>query len=218
MVKKTVIGSFICAYKYKKQIAQATVIPILLSFLIKWSLVFINDPFLTVALLLPQVVLPAIVAINVHRLVVNGENSIPKWGRLLPGKIELWFIGHSILIFATFLPLVLLSGLGASPVVLLSFLVLIILPLVCRLSIVFPAIAIGKGVSFQYAWRVSKGHTAYLCGVMLLISLSLMVVILPITLLTSSLLLLGVIGQIAGIVMIISLSLAYTHVVKEQQK
>jgi hypothetical protein len=217
VVIKTVVGSLYYAYKYKKQIAQATVIPILLSMILEWLLANITTGFLAVILLLPQFVLPAIVAINVHRVVISGDNSVPKWGRFKIGKIELRFIGYSMLMITAFLPVALLSALDVSPVVTLSLILLVILPLICRLSIIFPAIAVGKDVSLQYAWEVSKSNTLYICGVMLLMFLLSMLVIMPIAFLSSSQLLLGVIGQIVGIFIIVSLSLTYSHIVKVKQ-
>mgnify|MGYP000191605182 CR=1 FL=1 len=107
---------------YKEALCRATIIPITIS-----------------------LVLYAIVAINVHKIVLDGVVSVPKWGRFKFGKVELWFIGHYIFLSAAFIAIAFMASLLGSAVIPMIVVYSIV---ACRLSLVFPAIAIGKSVSF----------------------------------------------------------------------
>ncbi|WP_045464573.1 hypothetical protein [Vibrio hyugaensis] len=169
MFVDTVKSAFSSLSANKQAIAKATALPILLSLMLDLVL---NSAQGDVASILVQVLmalLSAIVAINVHSIILKGPQSVPQWGRFTFGKIEMWFIGHYLVMTVA---VVAVAALFAMINVALAAIALLALSVVCcRLVLVFPAIAIGKGVSFPYAWNLTKGHTWYMMSVVIIVPL-----------------------------------------------
>ncbi|WP_104025546.1 hypothetical protein [Vibrio hyugaensis] len=169
MFVDTVKSAFSSLSANKQAIAKATALPILLSLMLDLVL---NSAQGDVAPILVQVLmalLSAIVAINVHSIILKGPQSVPQWGRFTFGKIEMWFIGHYL---AMTVAVVAVAAVCAMINLVLAAIALLALSVVCcRLVLVFPAIAIGKGVSFPYAWNLTKGHTWYMMSVVIIVPL-----------------------------------------------
>lgn len=109
-------------------------------------------------------VIMLLTAISTHRILILGENSIPKWGLLKFTKREWAFFTAGIFMGLITIPVLI-------PVVLLGipfgqvgyiiggvFAVTIFLVVVSRISLVFPAISIDKEATFTDAWVYSKNY------------------------------------------------------------
>ncbi|WDG07202.1 hypothetical protein [Vibrio campbellii] len=169
MFVDTVKSAFSSLSTHKQAIAKATALPILLSIILDLLLSKSEGDGATVLVQILMALLSAIVAINVHSIILKGPQSVPQWGRFTFGKIEMWFIGHYL---AMTIAVVAVAALFAMINVALAAIALLALGVICcRLVLVFPAIAIGKGVSFPYAWNLTKGHTWYMMSVVILVPL-----------------------------------------------
>ncbi|EKO3863500.1 hypothetical protein JFR02_002648 [Vibrio harveyi] len=169
MFVDTVKSAFASLNTHKQAIAKATVLPILFSVILDLLLGASEGDGAAIFVQILMALLSAIVAINVHSIILKGPQSVPQWGRFTLGKIEMWFIGHYLVMTVA---VVAVAAIFAMINVALAAIVLFALGVICcRLVLVFPAIAIGKGVSFPYAWNLTKGYTWYMMGVVILVPL-----------------------------------------------
>ncbi len=97
----------------------------------------------------------AIFSIATHRMVLLGPESVPKWGITSWSKRETYFILHAVGIGLLLFPLALL---GMIPIIGSVVAVTIYLWLLGRLSLVFPGIAIDKGVTFKLSWDLTANY------------------------------------------------------------
>ncbi|WP_039984422.1 hypothetical protein [Vibrio owensii] len=169
MFVDTVKSAFSSLSENKQAIAKATALPILLSLMLDLVLNSAQGDVAPILVQILMALLSAIVAINVHSIILKGPHSVPQWGRFTFGKIEMWFIGHYL---AMTVAVVAVAAVCAMINLVLAAIALLALSVVCcRLVLVFPAIAIGKGVSFPYAWNLTKGHTWYMMSVVIIVPL-----------------------------------------------
>lgn len=216
MLKKTIVGSFLFIKYYKGALFKATLLPITLSILIEFVLFSVDNELINTLSIILLSFLYVVVAINVHKIVINGVESVPKWGRFTVGQVEIAFIGYSLCLALTLISsgvaVVLFASL-AQNIILIQALVFIgmltLYVIMCRLCVILPAIATENALTFRQAWQLTKGKSAYMFAV---------VGVYPATLglLFSSLLSSGMpliaVNLISNVVMIItvtSLSLAY---------
>ncbi|MEH0668641.1 hypothetical protein [Vibrio owensii] len=165
MFVDTVKSAFSSLSANKQAIAKATALPILLSLMLDLVLNSAQGDVAPILVQILMALLSAIVAINVHSIILKGPQSVPQWGRFTFGKVEMWFIGHYL---AMTVAVVAVAAIFAMINLILAAIALLALSVVCcRLVLVFPAIAIGKGVSFPYA----KGHTWYMMSVVVIVLL-----------------------------------------------
>ncbi|UQA51577.1 hypothetical protein [Vibrio sp. ED002] len=169
MFVDTVKSAFSSLSTNKHAIAKATALPILLSLILDLVLNSAQGDVAPILVQILMALLSAIVAINVHSIILKGPQSVPLWGRFTFGKIEMWFIGHYL---AMTVAVVAVAAVCAMINLVLAAIALLALSVVCcRLVLVFPAIAIGKGVSFPYAWNLTEGHTWYMMSVVVIVPL-----------------------------------------------
>lgn len=104
------------------------------------------------------------VAVSTHRILILGENSIPKWGLFKYTERERAFFIKGLLlglsVFAVLILVVLLGSLfGKAAVVVSAIIIGIILSIIIpRLSLVFPAISIDKELTFKDSWNYTKHY------------------------------------------------------------
>ncbi|MGF1862647.1 hypothetical protein [Photobacterium profundum] len=206
MFRKTVVGSFLYVKSYKEALFRATIIPITISLILEFAFSYINNQPLHYLNNVFLSVLYAIVAINVHKIVLDGVNSVPKWGRFKFGKVELWFIAHYICLSAAFIAIAFMASFLGLAVILI---IVVFGVIACRLSLVFPAIAIGKGVSFPYAWHLSSEKTLYMFGVVAIFPIVLGLVLLPLQTVGVPQVVTSILSYLVTIITVTSLSLAY---------
>ncbi|WP_325892406.1 hypothetical protein [Grimontia sp. NTOU-MAR1] len=149
-------SAFNFAFKHLGLMFRVTIIPILLSVALEVIAFSFESQMMEWVDYLLWSVLNTIIAVNVHRVVLIGPHSVPAFGRFTFGKIEIWFWLHYIVLG---LPYLLSYYLMDRASMLLITLAVVALVVGCRVSLVFPAIAMGKGVSFLYAWEKSAQKT-----------------------------------------------------------
>ena len=100
-------------------------------------------------------VIYTVLAINTHRTILLGPQSVPDWGIYVPGERELSFAYNGFIL-----------GLFMIPVFILFFIPtvgqiiggIVAIYLVGRLSLVFPSIATDNAWSFSDSWHSTKEH------------------------------------------------------------
>ena len=124
----------------------------------------IENKFLSFATFLFSYLVLLMVAISTHRILILGEQSIPKWGYFNFSKRERSFIGKGmvmgLIVMAIVIPVILLGSplgkLGFAIAVIIFFFVSTIL--ISRFSLVFPAIAVDKDITLSEAWNFTKRY------------------------------------------------------------
>ncbi|MEZ8142010.1 hypothetical protein A1OQ_17135 [Enterovibrio norvegicus FF-162] len=159
MFGDTLSAAFWFTFRHKMALLRITIIPILVSIFLQLVAIELQSVSFIYAVIFIEAILSSIIAINVHRIVLEGEESVPKWGRFKIGKIELWFLAHYLsLWFGVYAIFLLAPVLGAF----VGVLIIVGGIFSCRLCLVFPAIALGKAVSFPYAWKLTAQRTFYM--------------------------------------------------------
>lgn len=153
--KKILFGAFYTVFRYRGHLARALLLPFVVLVAVE-ATAFWELPILVEWALLPLVwAIYAIFAITTHRVVLLGAESVPKWGVTSWSKRETYFILHLMGIGLVLFPLALLSVI---PVIGSIAAIAIYLWLLSRLSLVFPGIAIDKGVTFKLSWKLTENY------------------------------------------------------------
>lgn len=108
-----------------------------------------------------SMLLYAIFAIITHRLVILGDDSVPRYGMSSLSKREMLFLGYSIVIpLILALPIVLLLQFdeGGLKTLLLIAGASLYAYIITRVSLVFPAVAIDKWVTPLTSWQMTRSH------------------------------------------------------------
>lgn len=153
--KKVVFGAFYMVNNYKERLCTALAIPFSIYVLIEACALLDLEPAITWLLSTIAIVAQAIFAITTHRIVLLGPDSVPKWGITSWSKRETYFILHIIGLGLMMIPIGLV---GIIPVVGAIAALVLICWLLGRFSLVFPGIAVDKGVSFKLSWELTENH------------------------------------------------------------
>ncbi len=188
--KKIIAGTFYYIFEYKRNLVRALAWPFI-------AFVFLD----AIEYLEPEIALSFVVgaltifvqtifAITTHRIVLLGPESVSKWGLTSWTKRETYFFLHVIGLSLMIIPIVLL---GFIPILGSIIALVIICWILGRFSLVFPGIAIDKGVSFRLSWKLTETYQLlmFLVVVVFPILLAIPTIILiwiPYTFLLSSLL------------------------------
>ncbi|PKF48784.1 hypothetical protein [Enterovibrio nigricans] len=154
-------------WQAKAAISKAIAIPLVLSYLLDVAVYQSKNSDLAILSSFVAFAMAILVAINVHRVLLLGKASVPSWGRITFGAIERKFvvytlgytffmIGMGVLVYG-FNMFVEPFGLILSLVAIIGFALVS-----CRLSIIFPAIAVGDDISVNAVWQKTEGKTAQL--------------------------------------------------------
>lgn len=87
MFVDTVKSAFSSLSANKQAIAKATALPILLSLMLDLVLNSAQGDVAPILVQILMALLSAIVAINVHSIILKGPQSVPQWGRFTFGKV-----------------------------------------------------------------------------------------------------------------------------------
>ncbi|MDD1793777.1 hypothetical protein LRP50_11605 [Enterovibrio sp. ZSDZ42] len=194
--------------RHKLVLLRITIIPILLAILLQLVAMELQSELFNWTVMFIEALLSSIIAINVHRIVLKGEDSVPHWGRFTIGKIELWFFAHYLSLWFGVYAIFLLTPLIGFVAGVLAIVAGIIS---CRLCIVFPAIALGKGVSFPYAWQLTAQKTLYMLCVVAIAPFIFGLFLVPIALLSPLPALFTFFSYVVTILAVITLSFAYQN-------
>ncbi len=97
----------------------------------------------------------AIFAITTHRIVLLGPGSVSKWGITSWSERETYFVIDVLALSVLMIPMM---SLASIPVIGLYVAPALTCWIFGRLSLVFPSIALDKGVSFKQSWELTKNH------------------------------------------------------------
>jgi len=141
---------------YRKALAKSLLIP----FAALFAIALIEDNgfqsyFYIILIKVISALLYTLVAITTHRLILLGPNFIAKWGIYKPTWREAYFIFYSICLGLLMIPVSFVSTIPIIGGVATLFLVVYLMG---RFSLVFPAIATDKKWSFRDSWNATQEH------------------------------------------------------------
>ncbi len=157
--RKIIFGAFYIVYEYRTSLAKALATPFLAYLAIEGCAYLDVPDFISWFLAALAWVVYAIIAITTHRVVLLGPNSVPEWGIASWSRRETYFILH---ILAFGLIAMGLSLLSFIPIVGVIAALLVICWLLPRFSLVFPGIAVDKGVTFKLSWELTENHQLHM--------------------------------------------------------
>ncbi|NND81074.1 MAG: hypothetical protein HKN50_01465 [Gammaproteobacteria bacterium] len=156
-----------------------------------------------------SVVVNAVIAITVHRIVLSGPDSVGKWGITSWGSAETSYLLHMIGLGLLMIPAALVAFIPLiGPLIALA----LICWLISRLSLVFPAIATGNKLSFQESWAQTEPHQLLMFLVVMVLPLLLILPALVLMFLPFKHLLFSIFSFIATVFVIAALSHAYKFI------
>lgn len=177
MFKKVVLGAFGFVWIYRRQLFTALVFPFAFYVVVRLAQALLEGSGGGWILGLAEILAETLFAVTTHRMILLGPEAVPKWGILRWSKRETIFALHvfalQLLVILLAIPLAigfsLVSEPGSIMVMPLGFVILVAaFWLIGRLSLVFPGIAIDKGVMFVESWRLTKSYQVLMFCVVLL--------------------------------------------------
>ena len=160
--KEIINDTFSLLIRKKEVIAKALLIPFILllvidyyekSFFIVSNNInnYTNFSFLFFVIL--SLIVSIIVAITIHRILLIEENPVPKWGFFKFGSREIKYLVFSIFIGLLCIPALIFMFIPMIGIVVALIMVLII---ISRVSLVFPAIALNENMTILDSWNQTK--------------------------------------------------------------
>lgn len=163
--KKVVAGAFVYVAKYRKVLAKALAIPFGFYLLIDLSTLLDFPPAMGWILAAVGIGVQTIFAITTHRVVLLGPGSVSPWGITSWTKRETFFVLHVIGLALLMIPI---GIIGFVPVIGILVALFLLCWITGRLSLVFPGIAVDKGVSFKASWEMTRNHQMLMFMVVIL--------------------------------------------------
>lgn len=170
MYKKIIIETFDSIFKNSSALMQRLIIPTIIITIINYfipqfiSQELINniniqtiDPkamFILIAIGFILTMINISIAITTHRVSILGKDSVPKFGSLIFGLREFKFLFKTIL-FGIIIGLISFL-IALIPIVGIFILPVVLVLLISRLALVFPAVACDEKMGFLQAWRNTK--------------------------------------------------------------
>lgn len=169
-VSKIIYRSFSVVWEKRLRMFQGLTLPILLIVAIRY---FSNDekPWIATICLIP---IFSLFAVSCHRLVLLGDNAIPKYGLRSWTRLETRFVWYTLIVASIawlFTILGFFITVGISMLIdptraeirqytFFYFLGFCLLPsyFMGRLSLVLPATAIGQSKGLTWSWKVTRGN------------------------------------------------------------
>ena len=202
-------------YSYRIPLLKALMLPLIMSILLDfiasvWSGILINVIYYVFTLMLQT-----IIAITIHRMILLGPSHVPEWGIIKWAHRETVFIFHVLALFLmVFLFMQLMQFRLVGAIIFIMLIIVYLVFIVPRLSLVFPAIAIGDKCTFKNSWFFTQDYQKLMFFSTILIPLvvsipELLIRNIPHTFLISSLL-----SNLTIIIGVSSLSLSYKFIKK----
>lgn len=204
--KKVVAGALVYVIQYRQVLLKALAIPFVVYLLLDAATLLDIPPVLEWLLAALGVGVQAIFAITTHRVVLLGPGSVSTWGITSWSERETFFVLHIIGL-----------GLLMVPIALVGFIpiigALVALVLICwvtgRLSLVFPGIAVDKGVSFKLSWEMTQNYQMLMFLVVILFPMLLAIPAIILGFIPYTFLLSSFISTFVIVFQIAALSMAY---------
>jgi hypothetical protein len=144
---------------YKTLIGALTIPTIFLILINYWSISGVEgvEKFVVIVL---TIMLDVVIAITVHRVILLGENSVPRFGYFWVGKKGFGFLIASIGIGLIAILPILLAAFVVKYSLLLTIIIAIATSMILsRLFLVFPAIASDRDIDYKDSWEYTKENT-----------------------------------------------------------
>ena len=154
-IKKIILGALGLVLYHKWALLKALWLPIVLYMLLALTALYELGKVGNLLVFLASLAIQTIFAITTHRVILLGPDSITNWAVLHWTKRETLF---ALMLIAL--------GLLAVPFAFLFFIphigpflgILLMCWVTARLSLVFPAIAIDREISFSTSWNMTKNY------------------------------------------------------------
>ena len=147
-----------------------------------------------------------LIAITTHRIILEGPYTVPTWGINRFGIQELKFFAYQFVVAFAALPAIIFSTI---PVVGILLTFVAIAYIIARLSLVFPAIAIGKPFGLKDSWRATQDHQLMMLVVVVVFPVFLGVIDTLVAMLPGMMWASIVISTVTTVFIVSSLSVAY---------
>ncbi len=172
-VKRIITHAFLIPWVMRKVLLRSILFPILLLVIVDIAAWALDSPDGIVIFLLglASFIFYAFLAVTCHRIVLMGENSVPPFGirkwemretRFLGWVIGIYFTAFFALVCMGVISTILLSVLGNVGLSLVQLMYLVITVLVLymmsRLIMVFPATAIDERPSIRWSWELTNNN------------------------------------------------------------
>ena len=204
--KRVIAGAFVYVIENKQALTKALAIPFVAYLLIDASIFLDLPSAMAFVLAVLSVGVQAIFAITTHRILLLGPGSVSPWGITSWSKRETFFVLH--IIGLGFLIMV-LSIIGFVPFIGSVVALVLICWVMGRLSLVFPGIAVDKGVSFGLSWEMTQNYQMLMFLVVILFPILLAIPAVMLTFVPYTFLLSSFISTFVIVFQVAALSVAY---------
>lgn len=153
MISDTLSEAFDSLIEYKAQLFKVLIFPFIL--LVAFSLLeyIYRDKFSLIVSLAVPFFIGMMATITTHRIILIGSKSVSTRRLLKITSREIKFMSYGAGVILFLIPLLFLSVL---PIIGKPLALIILFYLFSRISLVFPAIATDKSLSFLQAWKITK--------------------------------------------------------------
>lgn len=210
--QKIVYGAFSTVHEHRASLAKAIAIPFC-TYLAIESTAYLDQPdYVHWVLATLGVMVYAIMAITTHRVILLGPDSVPEWGIRSLSKREINFILYALgmfLLLVALLPLIKISVV----VTIVAF--LLMCWFVPRFFLVFPGIAVDRGVTLKESWELTKNHQLHMFLIVILFPVLLGTPLVLLEFLPYGLFLSNLISTLIIVVEVAALSLTYQHITRD---
>ncbi|GAB2188987.1 hypothetical protein MAH1_05940 [Sessilibacter sp. MAH1] len=213
--KKVIAGAFYFVDEYKRVLLRALALPFLAYVLLGVTQYMAVTGVLAVVVEVVRLAILAVFAITTHRIILLGPNSVSRWGITAWTKRETFFFLHAVGIVLMGIPMVLLNFI---PILGSLASLIIICWFAGRFCLVFPGIAVDKGVSFKLSWELTKSHQVLMFLVVIVFPTVLAIPTYILSFVPYSALLSSAISAFLFVYEVAALSVAYQLITAERYK
>lgn len=230
-------AAFQFVWDKKARLLRALAVPVVLMFVADHAFTFAKDDFMQLIPHFFQTLIFILFAITCHRLALLGDQDVPDYGMLTWTKREWQYLGWVLVIMVICMLISFVTtSLIASSIIKnveagarvesfqftrsLFYLAFIpVMYILCRLSVLYPAIALDQEVSARWAWQLTA-HNGW--RMTLIVGLLPWVLYIPINLLLreNATLVENTIAELLGFVLlaveVIALSFSYQHLAQAE--
>lgn len=204
--KKIIAGAFYYVSKNRSSLAKALAWPFTALIIISTIEYFANEGVFSYVLGIASIGIHAIFAITTHRIVLLGSDSVPTWGITSWTKRETFFVLHIIALALMAIPVMLL---GFVPILGGLAALIIICWFAGRFCLVFPGIAVDKGVSFKISWELTAQYQLLMFLVVIVVPVLLAVPAIIISFIPYTFIITSLLSTFIIVFEIAALSMAY---------
>jgi len=147
-------------------IGRAVVIPTILLLVLNFASTTMTSPdknfsIASIFFIFLSLLVDIVILITVHRILILGNDSVPKWGIQKFEKREFAFFQKYLIVALVFVVVVVLSTAGLKIIGINIFASMFLTMMVCaiflsRISLVFPAIAVDTKMSFRESFEFTR--------------------------------------------------------------